>query len=178
MRVQPTKPLLFVTVGTDHHPFDRLVRWLDAWLESGGQKRFRCLLQHGTSMPSSVARSCNYLGYDEMERALHEATVVACHGGPGTIMLAAEAGKVPIVVPRVRAMGEHVDDHQVLFARRLERERTIVLAETESRFRQFTERALADPFAVPQRGASSTAEAVRRFEEIVDELLAVPRVTR
>jgi UDP-N-acetylglucosamine transferase subunit ALG13 len=175
---EPMKPLLFVTVGTDHHPFDRLVRWLDAWLESGAKQRVRCLLQHGASVPSSVARSCDFLGYGEMERALHEAAVVVCHGGPGTIMLAAEAGKVPIVVPRVQALGEHVDDHQVLFARRLEQERTIVLAETESRFHQFTERALADPLALPRRVSSSNAEAIRRFEEIVDNLLAAPKVAR
>jgi UDP-N-acetylglucosamine transferase subunit ALG13 len=176
--VEPTEPLVFVTVGTDHHPFDRLVRWLEAWLESGAKHRVRCLLQHGASVPSRVARSCDFLGYDEMERAIHEATAVVCHGGPATIMLAAGAGKVPIVVPRVRALGEHVDDHQVLFARRLERERRIVLAETETRFRLFVERALAVPLAVPQRVSSSSDEAVRRFEEIVDELMAVPKVAR
>jgi UDP-N-acetylglucosamine transferase subunit ALG13 len=178
VRVEPTKPLLFVTVGTDHHPFDRLVHWLDAWLESGAQKRVRCLLQHGASLPSSAARSCDFLGYDEMEGAFQEAAAVVCHGGPGTIMLAAEAGKVPIVVPRVRALGEHVDDHQVLFGRRLEHERRIVLAETESRFRLMVERALAAPLALPQGIPPSSAEAIRRFEEIVDELMAVPKVAR
>ena len=25
-----TRPLVFVTVGTDHHPFNRLVQWVDA----------------------------------------------------------------------------------------------------------------------------------------------------
>ena len=25
-------PLVFVSVGTDHHPFDRLIGWVDAWL--------------------------------------------------------------------------------------------------------------------------------------------------
>jgi UDP-N-acetylglucosamine transferase subunit ALG13 len=171
--VEPTKPLVFVTVGTDHHRFDRLVLWLDAWLESGAKHRARCLLQHGSSVPSAVARSCDFLGYDEMEEAIHEAAAVVCHGGPGTIMLAAEAGKVPIVVPRVRALGEHVDDHQVLFARRLEQERTIILAETESRFRLFVERALAVPLAPPQRVSASRDEAIRRFGEVVDELMAV-----
>ena len=32
----PGEPLLLVTVGTDHHPFDRLIRWADAWLAAEG----------------------------------------------------------------------------------------------------------------------------------------------
>lgn len=163
-------PLLFVTVGTDHHPFDRLVRWLDAWLESGGERRVRCLVQHGTSLPSSHAESSNYLGYGAMRAAMQEAAAVVCHAGPGTIMLAADAGKVPIVVPRLRALGEHVDDHQLLFARRMESERTIALAESEDRFHSLVERALTKPLAPTKFTSSSSADTIRRFEEIVDEL--------
>jgi UDP-N-acetylglucosamine transferase subunit ALG13 len=176
MDVEPTKPLVFLTVGTDHHPFDRVVRWLDAWLEAGAEGEVRCLVQHGASAPSSIARSHDYLTYEEMDVAIREAAVIVSHAGPGTIMMAAEAGKLPIVVPRTRALREHVDDHQVLFAQRLRDDRTIALADCESKFRQFVERALASPFALPQR-ASSTAEAVRRFEEVVDELTGVSRVT-
>jgi UDP-N-acetylglucosamine transferase subunit ALG13 len=165
------KPLLFVTVGTDHHPFDRLVRWLDAWLEAGGNGIVRSLVQHGTSIPPSHAPSSDFLGYDAMRAAMRAAAAVVCHGGPGTIMDAADAGKVPIVVPRLRALGEHVDDHQLIFARRIAREGTIALAETEDRFCALVEHALAKPPAHADRAAPGTAEAVRRFEEIVNELV-------
>jgi diacylglycerol kinase (ATP) len=49
----PAAPLLLVTVGTDHHPFDRLVRWVDGWLdgETGQAAGLRCLMQTGTSAP-------------------------------------------------------------------------------------------------------------------------------
>jgi UDP-N-acetylglucosamine transferase subunit ALG13 len=176
MDPEPTKPLVFLTVGTDHHPFDRVVRWLDAWLEGGGAGQVRCLVQHGASAPSSLAPSREFLTYAEMDAAIRDAAVIVSHAGPGTIMMAAEIGKVPIVVPRTRALREHVDDHQVLFAQRLREDRTIALADSETKFRQFVERALARPFALPQRAASS-AEAVRRFEEVVDELMGASRVT-
>jgi UDP-N-acetylglucosamine transferase subunit ALG13 len=177
MPVEPTNPLVFLTVGTDHHPFDRVVRWLDAWLEDGANDRVRCLVQHGASEPSSIAPSRDFLTYDEMDEAIQDAAVIVSHAGPGTIMMVAEAGKVPLVVPRARALGEHVDDHQVLFAQRLRQERTIALADTERTFRQLIERAVDHPFALPPRANSSTAEAVRRFEEVVDELMGVSRVT-
>jgi UDP-N-acetylglucosamine transferase subunit ALG13 len=176
MSVEPVNPLVFLTVGTDHHPFDRVVHWLDAWLESGATDHVRCLVQHGASAPSALAPSRDFLTYDEMDEAIRDATVIVSHAGPGTIMLAAEAGKVPIVVPRVRALREHVDDHQVLFAQRLREERTIALADSESKFRQFVDRAVANPLARPHR-ASSSADAVRRFEQVVDELMGVTRVT-
>ena len=176
MSVEPAKPLVFLTVGTDHHRFDRVVRWLDSWLASGAKDRVRCLVQHGASAPSTFAPSRDFLSYAEMDEAIQDAAVIVSHAGPGTIMLAAEAGKVPIVVPRTRALHEHVDDHQVLFAQRLREERTIALADSESKFRQFVDRAVANPLARPQ-GASSTADAVRRFEEVVDELMDASRVT-
>jgi UDP-N-acetylglucosamine transferase subunit ALG13 len=165
------KPLLFVTVGTDHHPFDRLVRWVDAWLEAGGNRMVRALVQHGTSIAATHAESRDFLGYDAMLAATREAAAVACHGGPATIMLAADAGKVPIVVPRRRALGESVDDHQLIFAGPLASEGTVVLAESEQHFRALVEDALAAPVARARVAGSSAAEAVRRFEEIVDELV-------
>jgi UDP-N-acetylglucosamine transferase subunit ALG13 len=45
-----------------------------------------------------------------------EATVVVCHGGPGIIMEAREAGHVPLCMPRDPHLGEHVDGHQQRFA--------------------------------------------------------------
>jgi hypothetical protein len=49
-----TAPLLLVTVGTDHHPFDRLVRWVDGWLASSPRRHdsgLTCLMQTGTAAP-------------------------------------------------------------------------------------------------------------------------------
>jgi UDP-N-acetylglucosamine transferase subunit ALG13 len=173
--VLPTMPranaFVFVTVGTDHHPFDRLVRWVDAWLENGDGRQVRCLVQHGTSASPSHAERSDYLTYDAMCAAIDAADVVVCHGGPGTIMLAAHTGKVPIVVPRLRQLGEHVDDHQLFFTRRVANEGTIALAEDEGRFRALLERALVTPLPRRTIAGPSTEQTVRRFEAIIDELV-------
>jgi UDP-N-acetylglucosamine transferase subunit ALG13 len=163
---------VFVTVGTDHHPFDRLVRWVDAWLENGGDCRVRCLVQHGNSAPPAHAERNDYLTYDAMCSAIEAADVVVSHGGPGTIMLAAYTGKVPIVVPRLRHLGEHVDDHQLVFTRRVANEGTIALAEDEGRFRALLERALVTPLPRRTIAGPSTEQTVRRFEAIIDELVS------
>jgi UDP-N-acetylglucosamine transferase subunit ALG13 len=165
------KVLVFVTVGTDHHPFDRLVRWIDRWLANGGAERARCLVQVGRSTPSRLAESVEYLGYDDMRRAAEEAAAVVTHGGPGSIALVTALGKRPVVVPRQKSLGEHVDDHQLVFTRRIAADGKIELAETEDAFRAALERSLDAQAGVHPAGPASFP-AVARFEEAVEELLS------
>ena len=106
---------------------------------------------------------------------MRAATAVVCHGGPGTIMLALHFGRKPIVVPRQQALGEHVDDHQTVFARRLAAEGEIDLAETEESFRHLLDTAIAHGSPVHRsRRPRATDATVRRFRELVDEMMASP----
>ncbi|HJU02258.1 MAG TPA: glycosyltransferase [Actinomycetes bacterium] len=166
-------PLLLVTVGTDHHPFDRLVRWAGAWV-AARPGTVRCLMQTGTSGPPTGAAEWRaYLEFDALQAAMASAAAVVCHGGPGTILGARHMGAVPIVVPRQHRLGEHVDDHQVAFSRRLAAEGGgIHLAETEADLHRLLDRVAADPAAFrsgPEDRA--TATAVREFGRLVDGLV-------
>jgi UDP-N-acetylglucosamine transferase subunit ALG13 len=166
------QPFVFVTVGTDHHPFDRLIRWSDAWFMDRGLAPDRGLVQVGTSAvePDSI-ESRRYLRAEEMRAAMGAATVVVCHGGPSTVMSCRRSGFRPIVVPRRQALGEHVDDHQFRFSRWLARDPNFEVVDDEARFRALLDAAAADPGAfrsaepVPEVG-----EAARRFGRLVDEL--------
>jgi len=187
-------PLLLVTVGTDHHPFDRLVRWVDRWLGTAGGRAagLRCLMQTGTSAPpaggsggpqggppvdraggSGAVRWQAYLEFEALQAAMRDAAAVVCHGGPGTILGARHMGAVPIVVPRQHRLGEHVDDHQVAFSRRLAAEGSVFLAETEADLHELLDRVGAEPaaFRAPAEHRG-TAAAVRAFERLVDDLVA------
>lgn len=55
----------------------------------------------------------------EMEAAMAQADVVVAHAGTGSALTAFAAGRCPVLVPRRRTHGEHVDDHQVGTARML-----------------------------------------------------------
>ena len=93
-----------MVVGTDHHPFDRAVGWADEWAAS--HPDLRVLVQYGTSRPPTTADGHDLLLVGDLMALMSEATAVVCHGGPGTIMAAREAGHVPIVVPRRSDLGE------------------------------------------------------------------------
>jgi UDP-N-acetylglucosamine transferase subunit ALG13 len=166
-------PLIFVTVGTDHHPFERAVRWADEWLARAGGDRARVLIQSGTSSRPRHASWTAYLPHDELERSLEEATVVVCHGGPGTIMDARAAGHVPVVLPRRSDLGEHVDDHQVRFCDRMAERGDIHLARTQAEFDALLERALAHRAEFRTDAASGQiGDAVGRFGELVGQLVS------
>jgi UDP-N-acetylglucosamine transferase subunit ALG13 len=178
--VPDARPLLLVTVGTDHHPFDRLIRWVDAFL-AGGPRELRCLMQTGTSAPpTGPARWQAYLEFDALNAAMAEAAAVVCHGGPGTILGARHMGAVPIVVPREHRLGEHVDDHQVAFSRRLAAEGgDIHLARTEADLHRLLDRVAAEPAAFragPDDRATTTA--VHEFGRLVDGLVDGRRAPR
>ena len=169
-------PLVFATVGTDVHPFHRMTRWIDTWLEQGGSEQATCFMQTGTSCHPRLALHNPYLGYFEMEDMVREAAAVVCHGGPGTIMLCVSLGKRPIVIPRIADRGEHVDNHQQAFSRRIASDGAILLAETENQFRTHVDGVLGgavEPFQRVNGQDPSTTAA--RFEELVNDLLGVPR---
>lgn len=172
-------PLVFVTVGTDHHPFDRLISWVDDWLAGSGRGRARVLVQAGASAPSMRAETRDFLPRRELARVLASSAVVVCHGGPGAIMEGRSAGLVPIVVPRRRALGEVVDDHQLAFSSRLGRLGEVRVATTAQELHRLLDDAVAHPSryrsALPPSGPTPAVDA---FAGIVDRLIAPPERIR
>lgn len=169
------RPLVVVTVGTDHHPFDRLVRWVDAWADAAGRS-IECFVQTGTAtFTPRVAAWASFVSRDELRSLMSNAAAVVCHGGPATIMDCRRAGVKPVVVPRRRALGEHVDDHQVLFARRAARAGDVDLVESEERLRAILDAALSEPGArrIERSDHGDLAESIRRFQALADPLLGL-----
>lgn len=161
---------VFVTVGTDHHPFDRMVDWVESWLAQGSSG-VDCFIQYGSSKAPSLAGGSPLVSRGEMERRLAGADAVVCHGGPGTILDSLRSGTKPIVLPRRAELGEHVDDHQRRFARRLRAAGFIEVAETAEELATLLDRALdgAPEFRPPAR-EDEVARTVERFAASVEPL--------
>lgn len=111
---------LLVTVGTHEQPFDRLLREIDALTDQAGTiYGLAAFCQYGYSRYVPKVESRAMLGAEELEERVHTATIIVTHGGPGSIMPGLKAGTRMVLVPRQRRFGEHVDDHQVAFCRRI-----------------------------------------------------------
>jgi len=161
-----------VTVGTDHHRFDRLMDWLEHW-NASRPGAVRWIVQHGSSRPLDGAENLDLLPRDGLLDLLRGADLVLTQGGPGGIMDSRACGTVPIVVPRLARLQEVVDDHQVAFARQLARGGLVVVAESEADLHAALDRAVADPDALAVgESTSDVSQTVARFAEAVGQLLA------
>lgn len=180
-----SEPSLLVLVGTDVHPFDRLVTWVHRWLADYEAAPPRCVTQYGTSaQPPASMTGVSFVPHDELQRMLEDATLVVCHGGPATITECRRAGRIPVVVPRDPGLGEHVDGHQQRFARMFGRSGLVRLAETESQLRAALDHGMREPskFGVlsppGQAQESAQSEPVRRVGDLVDGLIDARRQSR
>jgi UDP-N-acetylglucosamine--N-acetylmuramyl-(pentapeptide) pyrophosphoryl-undecaprenol N-acetylglucosamine transferase len=118
-----------VTLGThERFTFPRLLRRLVALLPP----ELDVLWQVGATtverMPPGARRQ---VPIAELRTAMREADVVVSHAGVGSALAAMQAGRRAVFVPRRRAHGEHVDDHQVELARELQGRRLVVAREAE-----------------------------------------------
>jgi UDP-N-acetylglucosamine transferase subunit ALG13 len=115
--------VIFVTLGTQAFPFDRLLRGL----EGVGEE---LVVQGGTSsFRPEGATWFDYLEYPELLEHVRRARVVVSHAGVGSVMTVVGEGKRPVVVPRLERHGEAVDDHQLPLARRLATAGLVTLVE-------------------------------------------------
>jgi len=111
--------LIYVTVGTDQHPFDRLLRAVDELLAAGRiTGPAMAQIGYSTYEPQNM-EWFRFADYGKVVSYHRDAKIIICHGGVGSILLALQHGKRPVVVPRQAKFGEHINDHQVRLAARL-----------------------------------------------------------
>ena len=102
---------IFVTLGTIRpYRFDRLVDRVVEISRPGDEIVWQLGETNRGDLPG---RAHELIGADEMLDISKASDVVITHSGVGTILQLLDAGISPVVVPRRRAHGEHVDDHQL-----------------------------------------------------------------
>ena len=123
--------MIFVTVGTNEAPFDRLL--VAVATVPGGSEVF---VQHGASRIRPLGARCvDFLPFDRLVDEIRRAQVVVSHGGVGSVIVALANGKRPVVMPRLRRYGEAVDDHQRAFAQRFAAAGLVTVVETADELR-------------------------------------------
>ncbi len=161
-----TAPTVLVTVGGDHHPFERLMAWVQNMVDQEGE-RIRWVVQYGSaSAPPVGTEAVDYLDHHDLLDLMNHARAVVTSGGPSTLLEARTLGHRPIVVPRWSSLGEHVDDHQRAFASRMHEAGLAVRVETEAEFRRAVEVAIDAPRIIVE--ANTNRPAVGRAGSLID----------
>ena len=90
--------MIFVTLGSQKFPFNRILVELDRLKEEGKiDEDIFAQIGYSTYQPKNLMNDCN---------------LVICHGGTGAIITALKNNKKVIAIPRLSKYREHVDDHQ------------------------------------------------------------------
>jgi beta-1,4-N-acetylglucosaminyltransferase len=111
--------LIFVTVGMHTKGFDRLVKKMD---EIAGNIDEEVILQTGgTDFKPQNAKWFDFTTEEEIRELCRKASVVVTHAAM-SVLDALEQGTPVVVVPRMKVYNEVIDDHQLDFARELEKD--------------------------------------------------------
>lgn len=161
--------MIFVTVGTHEQQFNRLIEYIDQWAKNSEEE---VVIQTGfsTYVPQK-ARSSKFFSYKEMNEYIAEARLVITHGGPSSFIAPLQIGKIPIVVPRKKEFGEHVNDHQVEFCRIVaQRNRNIILLEDINKLADIISDYNNIVSEMPAELKSNNKKFCEEFEKIVQDI--------
>lgn len=105
--------MIFVTLGSQKFPFDRLLRKLDQLIDSGIlTEEVVAQTGYSTYEPRNF-QAIPFLDRETFADYMQKTDMVITHAGTGAIIGGVKAGKKVIAVPRLPQYGEHVDDHQL-----------------------------------------------------------------
>lgn len=107
--------MIFVTVGTQE-PFDRLLRTLDQIAPALKGEEIIAQTGAGASYTPQHITTIEKLTTDKFDAFINRARIVVAHAGMGTIITTLTKGKALIVFPRIAALGEHRNEHQLATA--------------------------------------------------------------
>lgn len=163
---------VFVSVGTDHHPFDRLIDWVDSW--TGGRSDVELFVQHGSSRRSTVGANQALMGQADLLARYDWADIAVTQVGPGTIADANKAGLRPLVVPRDPGLGEVVDGHQFEFGAFMADRNRCWIATEEAEFRALLDRLSQDPGSRRAAPSVDRIDVAANVDSVVAEILSRP----
>ncbi len=113
--------MITVTLGTIPYSFNRSIAWLKALLDSGvidepvfiqyGNSDISALINHPLVTAESVVPQA------KLKAMIERSRLVISHAGQGSTRLLAAAQTQFVLLPRLAKHEEHVDDHQLMFAR-------------------------------------------------------------
>ncbi len=166
----------FISIGNGTQSFARL---LDRVAEMAPDLPQPVIVQYGNT-PYSCDRTQNFAFVDEgrYQELLACCRIFITHGGGGSVFAALRQGKKPIVVPRLKAFDEIVDDHQIAFVDELARQDLIYPVRDVAELPEAVAKAVAAPNLAGKFEGSANAldlikSAIDEFAGPSDKVLLV-----
>lgn len=125
--------MILVTVGTQAS-FDRFIRIVDK-VAAEIDEEIVVQAFKDSYEPKNV-KIVDFLPPDKFNKLFHQARLIVSHAGMGTIISAMQQEKPIIVFPRIAALGEHRNEHQMATAKQMAKMKYVYVAFDEKQLRE------------------------------------------
>jgi len=120
--------MIFITVGTEQFPFDRLIKIIDSKIEKSEiDNEVYGQIGNSKYIPKNFTYK-HFISFDQMIQCIGKADIVISHAGIGSTLLCLNLGKIPILFPRRYDFKEHLDNHQMEFAEKIVKMNKVLVA--------------------------------------------------
>ena len=156
--------MIFVTIGTQF-PFDRLIKIID---ELAPQLNEEIIAQvYKCDFTPKNIKTVDFLAPDEFNPLFDKARLIVSHAGMGTILCAQQKDKPIIIFPRIAAMGEHRNEHQMATARKFKELGIVNVAMNEEELKSMLLN--GEQTTLQHIGSSASPSLIRSIEEFIDK---------
>lgn len=167
--------MIFITVGTQKFPFDRLLHYMDKLIEDGIiQEEVFAQTGYSNYQPQYYTYE-KFLDSEDFKRYILNSQLVITHGGTGSIMNAIKVGKKVIAIARLKEYGEHIDNHQEEIIQQLI-EKKLILGVNQLKELEGVIRTYQSAETVPY--SSNTGEIITNIELYLLDLIKAGKVKK
>lgn len=155
--------MILVVTGTQL-PFDRLIRMLD---DIAPQLDEEIVAQvNGTGYLPRHINTIDLLSPDEFDRLFSSARLIVAHAGIGTILSAMQQQKPIIIFPRIAALGEHRNEHQLATATKMKEAGWVYVATNKEELQALLQKRDLHPLCTI--GSCASESLIQSIAEFID----------
>ena len=155
--------MVFVAVGTQKFPFNRLLKEVDHLVEQGIlEGEVFAQVGHSDYVPRNYAYQ-DFISKDEFQSCIDRCDLLITHSGVATIIAGLKQEKPVVVVPRISEFGEHVDNHQIQIAESFTKKNLILICRERDNMAEVIQRARTHTFEKYVSRRSLVEKTVRDY---------------
>lgn len=159
--------MIFITLGTQDKPFNRLLEAVDKAIDEG-LITDEVVVQAGcTKYESKNMKVFDLIPMDDFDELMKKTDLLITHGGVGSIITGLKKDKIVIAVPRLAKYGEHVNDHQLQIIERFNEAGYIIGIKEMDELPEALNKAKT---FVPNKYESNTQNMIKTVTDYIDSL--------
>ena len=156
---------VFVPLGTQKFQFNRLIEALNGLVREGVYGPNEIIVQSAVYETEPLFIHLGVIDHALFDSYIRDADIVITHSGVNSIMTCMNLHKRLIIAPRLKEMGEHVDNHQVEIASVMERKYGVTILRDMSLIKDAIDEALKKEY---RPWHSGNARLVDYIKSIID----------